>query len=190
MVEIIEVLRHEHRNIEKLLAVLEAELNVFDRGDRPDYEVILAVIDYFKNYPDSCHHPKEDIIVKKFKTLDPVRAAAIGDLQGEHQEGSRRLYRVAEAIEQVLSDQILPRQSVDDIIRDFINHERQHMAMEERIVFPALLGALQAQDWADIALKIADRYGPPSAPDFEEQFSTLRRNILDLEAAADQTRSR
>jgi hemerythrin-like domain-containing protein len=79
MIEIIEVLRQEHRNIEKLLGVLERELSVFVRGDRPDYEVVLAVIDYFKDYPDSCHHPKEDIIVEKFKARDPVaeRTSAI-----------------------------------------------------------------------------------------------------------------
>jgi hypothetical protein len=34
------------------------------------------------------------------------------------------------------------------------------------------LGACPA-DWADIALTLADRYGPPSEVDFEEQFSTL-----------------
>jgi hypothetical protein len=36
---IIERLSQEHRNIEMLLAVLERELEIFDRGDRPDYEV-------------------------------------------------------------------------------------------------------------------------------------------------------
>jgi hemerythrin-like domain-containing protein len=41
---IIERLSQEHRNIEKLLAILERELEVFDRGDRPDYKVIRAVI--------------------------------------------------------------------------------------------------------------------------------------------------
>jgi hemerythrin-like domain-containing protein len=190
MVEIIEALRQDHLNIEKLLAALETELNVFDRGERPDYEVIGAVIDYFKNYPDSCHHPKEDIIIEKFKARDPAGAAAVGDLQAEHQEGARRLRRVAQAVEHVLNDQILPRQQVDDIIRDFIVHERLHMTLEERIVFPAVVRALTPEDWADIASKIVDRYGPLSAPDFEEQFSTLRRNILDLEAEAEQTRSR
>ena len=33
---IIDLLRQEHRNIEKLLLVLEQELSVFDRGERPD----------------------------------------------------------------------------------------------------------------------------------------------------------
>ena len=52
MVEIIEMLLQEHRDIEKLLDVVEKELNVFDRGERPDYEVINAVIDFFQKYPE------------------------------------------------------------------------------------------------------------------------------------------
>jgi len=189
MAEIIEVLCQEHRNIEKLLLVLEQELNVFDHGNRPDYEVMLAVIDYFRKYPDVCHHPKEDIVFEKFTARDPVGAAAIGDLKAEHRAMAARLRQVADAVERVLNDQILPRQAVDDIVREFIDRERQHIATEERTVFPAVVRALRPEDWADIARKIADRYGPPSQPDFEEQFSTLRRNILDLEGEAETTRS-
>jgi hypothetical protein len=36
MIEVIEVLHQEHCKFEKLLRVLERELSVFDRGDRPD----------------------------------------------------------------------------------------------------------------------------------------------------------
>jgi hemerythrin-like domain-containing protein len=182
---IIEVLRQEHCNIEKLLRVLERELDVFARGDRPDYEVVLAVVDYFMDYPDSCHHPKEDMIVGKLKSRDPVRAAAIGDLEAEHREGARRLRQVAQAVERVLSDQDLVRRNVDDIIRDFIDHERQHMAMEERVVFPAALNALRAEDWADIAAKLANRDDPFYQSDFERKFNALRRNILEMAAEAE-----
>jgi hemerythrin-like domain-containing protein len=188
MTAFIEVLRQEHRNIESLLRVLERELSVFDCGERPDYEVVLAVIDYFKGYPDSCHHPKEDMIVEKLKARDHVAAATIGDLEAEHQEGTKRLRRVAQAVERVLSDQDLLRQNVDNIIRDFINHERQHMAMEERVVFPAALNALRAEDWADIALKLADRYDPFYQPGFEEKFNRLRRTILEMEEEAEAER--
>lgn len=189
MIEIIEDLRQEHRNIEKLLRVLERELGLFDRGDRPDYEVVLAVIDYFKGYPDSCHHPKEDIIVEKFKARDPVAAATIGDLEAEHREGAKRLRRFAEAVERVLSGEDLLRQTIDDIIRGFINHERQHMAMEERVLFPAVLNALRPEDWADVALQLADRYGSLYPWDFEGKFSTLRRNILEMEEEAEAARA-
>ena len=43
MIEIIEILRQEHRNLEKLLRVMEQELRVFDRAERPDYEVFAPV---------------------------------------------------------------------------------------------------------------------------------------------------
>ena len=66
MIEIIEILRQEHRNLEKLLRVMEQELRVFDRGECPDYEVFGAIIEFFKKYPHFCHHPKEDIIYEKF----------------------------------------------------------------------------------------------------------------------------
>ena len=184
MVEVIDILRQEHRNIEKLLRVMEQELAVFDQGERPDYEVFGAILEFFKMYPDTCHHPKEDIIYEKFKACDPGRAASVADLQAEHREGAVRLRRVAQAIDNVLNDQELLRESVDRIVRDFIDNERKHIALEDEVIFPAILDTLQPADWADIALTLADRYGPPSEADFEEQFSTLRRNILELEEAA------
>ena len=64
-----------------------------------------------------------------------------------------------------------------------------NIALEDEVIFPAIIDTLQAGDWAEIALIIADRYGPPSEADFEEQFSTLRRNILELEEAAVARRS-
>jgi hemerythrin-like domain-containing protein len=184
MVEIIEILRQEHRNIKKLLRVMEQELAVFDEGERPDYEVLGAVIEFFKKYPDSCHHPKEDIIYEKFKARAPHRAASIADLEAEHRQGAVRLRRVAQVIDSVLNDQELLRENVDRIIRDFIDNERKHIALEDEVIFPAIVDTLEPGDWSDVALRIADRYGPPSEADFEEQFSTLRRNILELEEAA------
>ena len=70
---VIEILRQEHRNIEKLLLVLERELDVFARGDRPDYEVVHAVIAYFQVYPDAYHHPLEDMVFEKLKRAIPPR---------------------------------------------------------------------------------------------------------------------
>jgi hemerythrin-like domain-containing protein len=122
---IIDVLRHEHHNIEMLLLVLEQELNVFDRGERPDYEVIWAVIAYFQVYPAAFHHPQEDLVFQKLKARDPAEAAKIGDLAAEHRRGAEHLRRVALAVENVLMDQEIPRHVVDGIIRDFIMYERR-----------------------------------------------------------------
>src|SRR6266568_1797689 len=76
MTKLLEVLREEHRNIETLLRVLERELDIFDRAERPDYEVVQAVIGYFEDYPDCCHHPKEDVVFAKLKARDPALGRA------------------------------------------------------------------------------------------------------------------
>jgi hemerythrin-like domain-containing protein len=185
---IIDSLRQEHRNIEKLLLVLERELSVFDRGERPDYQVIQAIIAYFQVYPDAYHHPQEDMVFEKLKAREPAAAANIGDLAAEHQSGSKRLRRVTQAVESVLSDREVPRRTVDDIILDFIGHERRHIAMEERDFFPAAVQALQRQDWAEIASRLTDQKDPLSETT-QEGFDAVRRHILQLELEAEAERA-
>ncbi len=186
---IIDVMRQEHRNIEKLLLVLERELSVFDRTERPDYEVVWAVISYFKVYPDAYHHPQEEMVFKKLTARDPAAAAKIGDLAAEHRSGSERLRRVAHAVESVLKDQEVLRR-VDDIIRDFIAQERRHIAMEERDFFPAAVRALRPQDWAEIATTLTDRKDPLFSEIVEARFELVRNHILQLEQEAEAERRR
>jgi hemerythrin-like domain-containing protein len=67
MPKIIDILLEEHQNIEKLLLVLEHELEIFDRSGRPDYEILQTIIQYFQDYPENCQHPKEEMIFEKLK---------------------------------------------------------------------------------------------------------------------------
>jgi len=186
---IIERLSQEHRNIETLLTVLERELEVFDRGERPDYEVIRAVISYFEVYPEVYHHPQEGLVFAKLKARDPAAAAKIGDLAGEHQNGAERLRRVAHAVDAVLADREVLRQTVDTIVRDFIENERRHMMMENRDFFPAALKALEPQDWTEIASAVTAHKDPLFSEVAEARFDGLRAHILRLEQEAEAERT-
>jgi len=187
MTEILDILREEHRNIEKLLLVLERELGVFNRAERPDYHVVQSVIEYFQDYPECCHHPKEDMIFEKLKACDPKAAASVGDLEAEHVKGSERLRRVARTVESILAGREILRQTVDEILRDFIDHERQHMAMEERGFFPAAVEALRPQDWAEIYTRLIARMDPLNTA-LEDKYRLLRQLILQWEQEAETER--
>lgn len=67
-------------------------------------------------------------------------------------------------------------------MRDFIENERQHMAMEESVLFPAAVKVLRPQDWADIALNAGDNMLSDIA--IEERFGVLRDQILQWEKEA------
>jgi len=178
MTRIIETLREEHRNIEELLLILEQELSVFDRNERPDYEIIQAVISYFQDYPDCCHHPKEDMIFEKLKERDPVAAESVGDLEAEHQNEGKRLRKVADMIRSILTDHEVLRQTFDGIMRDFIEHERKHMEMEERFLFSTAVSALRPEDWAGIDARWSDWKDSIFSVAFEERCQSLRERIL------------
>jgi hemerythrin-like domain-containing protein len=185
---IIERLSAEHRNIETLLAVLQRELEIFDRGNRPDYEVIRAIVSYFEVYPEIYHHPQEELVFAKLELRDPAAAAKVGNLPLEHKKGSERLRRVAQAVDGVLADREILRQSVDNIIRDFIEKERRHVMMEDRDFFPAALKALKPQDWTEIALASTKQEDPLFSEAAEETFAALRARILQLEQEAEAER--
>ncbi len=189
MTAIIDTLREEHRNIDSLLGVLERELGVFDRGDSPDYEVIREIIAYFEDYPEAYHHPKEDAVVEAIRAHDPAAAARIGDLEAEHRAGARRLRLMAHAVDNVLAGQDLPRRIVDDIIRDFIDHERRHIATEEQVLMPVAMQVLRPDDWTQISATLSQRRDPLSDPGSEQMFSTRCRQILALEQQAEAERA-
>jgi hemerythrin-like domain-containing protein len=178
MTRIVETLRAEHGNIEELLLVLEQELSVFDRRERPDYEVIQAVIRYFEDYPDCCHHPKEDMIFEKLKARDSVAAERVGDLEAEHQNEGKRLRRVAHMIRSVLTDHDILRQTFHNTMRDFIEMERKHMEMEERVLFSAAVNALQPEDWAGIEAVWSEKKDLMFNAAIEERCQSLRERIL------------
>ena len=181
MARLIEVLREEHRNIEKLLGVLEQELSIFDRRERPDYDTLRAVIDYFEEYPARCHHPKEDMIVEALKARDPAAAKAAADIEADHQQEEARLRRLAHTLENVRTGGELPRQVVDDVVREFIAHERRHIELEERALFPAAIQMLQSADWARIDARMSDERDPLFDRTIEQKFRALAQKILQWE---------
>jgi hemerythrin-like domain-containing protein len=181
MTRMIEILREEHRNIEKLLHVLEQELSVFDRRERPDYDTLQAVIDYFKEYPDCCHHPKEDMIFEILKARDPAAAERVGDLAADHQQEAQRLRHLAWIIENVRTGRDILRQTVAAVVRDFIDHERRHIELEEHVFFPAASKALQSSDWAQIDAHMGDKHDPLFNGMSEQKFRALRQQILQWE---------
>jgi hemerythrin-like domain-containing protein len=179
MANIINLLLKEHGDIERMLQILEDELSAFDRQQRPDHQIVKAVISYLQDYPDGCHHPKEDMVFDKLRARDPVAAEKIGNLEAEHQEEARSLQHVADMVRKIsFNREAVPRQTFEDAMRDFIRRHRTHMATEERFFFPIASAALRAEDWADIDLKWSYTKDSLFSVAMEEKCESLRDRLL------------
>lgn len=190
MSNIIQILLEEHRNIDKLLLVLEHELEVFDRSEEPDYEILRAIIEYFQDYPEDCHHPKEDMVFEKLKMRDPAAASRVGDVEAEHVVETERLRKLVEAVEEILAGREFLRQTFHDVVNDFIKHQRQHMDKEERLLFPAAVQRLRPEDWAAIDARLNDRKDPLFNGAVETKFQALQRTILRWERETETGRAK
>lgn len=190
MPALIDSLRRDHADMELLLKVLEQEIAVFDRSDRPDFDIIEGIVDYFRSYPAQCHHPKEDLLFAELKARDPERAAGIIDIEAEHGQAARRLERFARLVGEVLDDQPIARGVLDAAVREFVEHERRHMQLEERELLPNALASLHAEDWTDLDARLADTRDPLFNREAEASFEQLKQRIARWERENQADRAR
>ena len=70
--------------MDRLLAVLDQQVEVLRRTDRADVGTIRAIVDYMTRYPDRHHHPKENLILAKIEAANPSSADITTDLRRAH----------------------------------------------------------------------------------------------------------
>lgn len=177
----IQILRREHADFGRLLAVLERQLDAFERAQQPDYDIVDAVAGYFLGYPERCHHPKEDAVCAKLEIRDPEAAAKVGDLAAEHERLGALAQRFADTMHKVLGDAEISRDAVDAVVREFIAAQRRHIEHEERVFMPTAAAALTEADWAEIDARLADEKDPLFGGEVAAEFAALHRDILHWE---------
>ncbi len=178
MTDVLDAIHEDHANMAKMLNALERQLQVFDTGETPDYDIVRGVVDYCLDYPDLYHHPKEDLVFERLEAVDPEAAAKVGDLPGAHAELAALAGRFRDAVEAVLGDLEVPRGRFDETLRAFLDAPRRHMALEESAFLPAARRALSAADLAEIDARLDPRGDPLFGAPSEERFAALRQNIL------------
>jgi glutamate synthase (NADPH/NADH) small chain len=162
MGEIILMLREEHGKMTKLLDILEREIEAFNAGGSPDFDVVTSILDYCLNFPELCHHPKEEVVYRKLLAHDRKAAEAIGDLEEEHAVLTGMTRRFAATVRNVLADAELPHDWVAQldwdvkVAQEFVDFYRRHIEMEESRLFPAAVRSLTLTHWIEINAAVAD----------------------------------
>ncbi len=58
MVQVIDQLGRDHRNLSLLLDIVEEEMNAYQAGRVPDFDLLRMIAEYTLHYPDLVHHPR------------------------------------------------------------------------------------------------------------------------------------
>jgi hemerythrin-like domain-containing protein len=174
MSDAIFMLRLEHENIARVLDVLEDQLQRVESGAPINESLLLLAVEYLKDFPEECHHPKEDLVFRMLQRRDPPGAAALSDLGAEHAQLAQLTERFAKDVHGVLD---APKDAPIESLRQYVRVYREHMASEEKHFFPAALESLTRDDLADLDFQLFDREDQLFDHSAEARFARLRREI-------------
>ena len=174
MSETIRILHREHRNLARILDVLEAQLDIYRQGGVPDFDLIGDIVHYTLSFPERHHHPKEDLIFERIEAKGAQGRDLAAELLEEHKMGEGLTRRLAEVLGNIAQDAEVPRDSFEDLARRFLDFNRRHMTKEEDHFFPLAEKLLSAADWSAIDARVSGGDDPLFGKDIDQRYQALR----------------
>lgn len=132
-------LMHEHRLIERLLALVEREVRDIEAGKKPDGRFLDQAVDFFRSYADRCHHGKEeDILFRELekKPLSAPQRQVLAELVAEHVQGRALVRAISEANQAVARcENAAPAEILLPLLKQLIAFYPVHIDKEDKGFF-------------------------------------------------------
>ena len=171
----------EHVYFNQLLRLLQKEVEVFHSGEQPNYELMLDVITYLRDYGDQFHHPREDTAFAVLAKRCPDLQLVLSRLVQEHRVIANAGEALRRLLESLLAGSIVPRIEVEMAAATYLVYYGNHIAHEEEDVLPRAATQLTDEDWRAVADAVPAVQDPLFGTDAGEHYRELRRQIA-LEA--------
>jgi len=127
-----QLLKDEHRVIEKVLDALERQL-----PDPVDVKFFRQVIDFLRNFADGCHHAKEEN--ELFPVLEsmgiPREQGPIGCMLDEHEMGRALIRRIESKIDSAAAGDPGAASVLRSAATAYIKLLREHINKEDNVLF-------------------------------------------------------
>ncbi|MBI2316341.1 MAG: hemerythrin domain-containing protein [Betaproteobacteria bacterium] len=167
----------EHDNFARLLDLLEREVAAFRLGEQPNYDLMLDIVYYLRDYPDQVHHRQEDVAFARLLERDPKMKPQIDRLLQEHRVIAAAGSALLRHLDEVVADALEPRSIVEAAAATYLTYFREHLAAEDEQVIPRAAELLTPEDWAAAAAAVRPRPDPLFGEDIEARYRNLRRKI-------------
>lgn len=169
------VWRAEHANFARLLDLLESEVAAFRLGEQPDYDLMLDIVHYLRDYPDQVHHRQEDVAFARLLERDPKMKPQIDRLLQEHRVIAASGAALLRHLDEVVADALEPRSIVEAAAATYLAYFRAHLAAEDEQVVPRAAELLTPEDWAAVAAAVRRRPDPLFGKN--ARYRNLRRQM-------------
>ncbi|MCL4459421.1 MAG: hemerythrin domain-containing protein [Chloroflexi bacterium] len=150
-----EVLKEEHRVIERMLRILESTAAKLEMDEEVPPERLMKSLDFIRTFADKCHHGKEEDTL--FPALEkhglPREGGPIGVMLLEHDEGRRFVRSLAEGVERYARGDKTARGAIIDNARGYAKLLNAHIYKEDNVLYPMADRMLSAEEVRELLEK-------------------------------------
>ena len=167
----------EHVYFNQLLGVLQKQLDLFHRGEQPNYELMQDIVTYLREYSDQTHHPREDVAFACLAKHCPDLELMLARLSQEHRviaHAGEALLRMLRAIE---GGAVIARAEVEMAVATYLVYYGNHIAKEEEDVLARAAKELTPADWEAVRNAVPQIRDPLFDNASGERFRVLRQQI-------------
>jgi hemerythrin-like domain-containing protein len=173
----IDAWHQEHAYFRQLLAILQHEMDVFHTGAAPNYQLMLDVISYLREYSDRYHHPREDAAFRRLLRHGPDPELAIARLAQEHRVIALAGEKLRALLESACADAMVSRAEVEMAAATYLVYYGNHIAKEEEDIIPRAGRLLTGADWKAVREAVPSASDPLFGEVPDARFRELRRRI-------------
>ena len=132
-----EVLKQDHRVIERALAVLERCVDRLRRDEPVERSTLEKILDFFRGFADKCHHEKEEHLLFPLLVARgiPKESGPIGVMLMEHEDGRRFISGFAGGVEELDRDPDGAKRLILENALRYTQLLREHIYKEDNILF-------------------------------------------------------
>lgn len=175
MSEPLRQLEDEHRDISRLLDLLDQQVRFVSRGRLPDRGLLRDIMHYLTHYSDLFHHPREELIFARVSEYEPPLREVLASLSQEHRLLARRGTSLYRGLSRPVDGADLVHQ-LDLYSRQL----REHIVREEESVFARAEDLLTDGDWAYVEAGMAENADPLFGELMDKQYRVRLQHILRL----------
>ncbi len=177
MIDPIAAWHEEHVYFGRLLELLRRQLDVFHRGERPNYELMRDIIAYLRDYGDQYHHPREDEAFERLARRCPDMELPLARVQQEHRVIAHAGEKLLQQIDSIMAGAMVPRAEVENALATYLVYYGNHIAKEEEDVLARAAKELTRDDWDAVKKAVSPMRDPLFDGEPEVRFRELRRQI-------------
>ena len=181
----IRIIQEEHRSLAAVLhGMLYLVHEIRDRGIKPPFEVLGAMVYYIDAFPERFHHPKEDqYLFRLLRIRFPDSAEVLDRLKQEHRLGAEKIRTLEQALARYQQGGADEFSNFLTAVEAYAAFHWTHMKTEEHVILPMAEKYLTAGDWESIDAAFLGHTDPMLGIEAGAKYEDLFRRITWLAPA-------